>query len=207
VVNITPGEITNGIAMFGIKNATSINVTMTDQVSGQVYNKDLDMIDNSMIANEWDYCFLPIIRIERFILLDLPPYVNASIEVTITGTDLEIANVAVGRQVKIGTCEHGTNYRLIDTSRQSQNLDGEAITIDGGLSFEVDFNLVMDRKQTQTITNILGSMRGIPSAWIAPERSDVSSDPISVFGAFTDIDVRYENPVKSTASFKIRGFA
>ena len=207
VVNITPNEVTNGLAVFGIKNATAINVTMTDPVNGQVYNKDIDMVDNSMISTEWDYCFLPIIRIERFILLDLPPYINASTEITITGTDLEIANVAIGRQIGLGEAEHGTGYRLIDTSRQSENLDGEAITIAGDVSFEVDFNVKIERTQTQAVTNILQSMRGIPSAWVATEREDVSSDPISVFGTLSDVDITYTDPAISDASFKIRGFA
>jgi hypothetical protein len=73
--------VVNSMAFLNVE-ATTIEVTVTDAVEGVVYDETFNMTSYSGIQDWYAYFFEPIIRKDQLAITDLPPYANASIEVT-----------------------------------------------------------------------------------------------------------------------------
>src|SRR5690554_2750284 len=79
---VTPGQVVNGLALLGLEGL-DVTVTMTDPIEGVVYQRTESITDIG-VGNWYDFYFLPYDVREDFVFTDLPPYSDASIDVSIT---------------------------------------------------------------------------------------------------------------------------
>lgn len=191
IVEIDTNVVTNSIAGFSIDGASTINVTMTDPVDSVVFNRDIDMTDNSDIGSWWDYFFSPIIRASSFIVLDMPPYPNATIKITVTGTTIAFGNLIVGNQITLGISNYGTSLQLLDFSRKETDTFGNTVVTPGRTSKLVNFDVTIPRSRVGYVFNQLTKLTGFPSVWVGTNEED---DATLVFGYYRD----YQNNISST---------
>jgi len=195
-------SITNSIAGFNIQNATSINVTVTDQIEGVVYDVDIPMIDNSDVADWYSYYFSPIIRIKRFFKLDLPAYRGATIKITIVGTDLKVGDFIFGSQIVLGQANYGSSVQLLDFSQVTEDDFGNIKVTDGRKARLVNFDLTIQRSKVNYVFNTLTELTTVPSAWIGDDETD---DPTLVFGYYRNFQNNISTPTITDATIEIRG--
>src|SRR5690554_2571106 len=79
---LTVGRVSNGLALFEIY-ADTLLIEVIDPTDGLVYEKSINLIDNSGVVDYYSYCFLPIERKLNHIALDLPMYGTARIRVSL----------------------------------------------------------------------------------------------------------------------------
>jgi len=202
VVVITAGQITNSVAGFNIEGANAINVTMDDPVEGEVYNRDVDMNDNSNVADWYYYFFAPIVNISQFALLDLPAFPDATITITVDGNDIKFGSLILGNQIELGIANFGTSVQLLDFSRKEQDSFGNIVVTQGRTSKLVDFDVTIPKDKVNFVFNTLASITTIPSVWIG---DDGSNDPTLVFGYYRDYQNNIDTPTITSATIQVEG--
>jgi len=203
-VEITAGELINGVAMFNI-SSLSANVTMTDPIEGEVYNTDIELRDNSEVDDYYAYFFSPILQKTEFILLDLPPYPNATIGVTLTntGSDVKAGEVVIGKQTVLGVAEYGTSLSLMDFSVRERDEFGNFIVNRRRTSKLVDFDGYVGTGKVGYVFKQLDKLTTIPCVWSGnPEQG---SDITLVYGYYKDMTINISNPSTSSVTIQIEG--
>ena len=203
VIEITPGELFNAVAGFQIFGATDINITVDDPVAGEVYNQDVDLIDNSSVVDWYYYFFSPIIRASSFALLDLPAYPNATMTMTVDGGDIEFGNFVIGNQLELGIANYGSSVQLLDYSRVETDDFGNKVVTPGRTSKLVNYNVTVIRSRVNYVFDVLDSLTGIPSVWIGG--SGGTDDATLVFGYYRDFQDNISSPLITDATLTIEG--
>ena len=202
IVELTTDVITNSIAGFAIEGANAINVTVTDPIDGIVYNVDVDMNDNSEVADWYYYYFAPIIKRTEFALLDLPAYADATIKITIDGNDLKFGSLVVGNVIELGVANYGSSLELLDFSKKETDDFGNITVVEGRNSKLVNFDVTIPSDKTSYVFNTLSTLTTIPAVWLGTEQVD---DATLVFGYYRNTQINISNPSISDATIQIEG--
>lgn len=202
VVEIDTGIVTNSVAGFAIDGASTINVTMTDPVDGIVFTRDISMVDNSEVGGWYDYFFAPIINITKFVILDMPPFPNATIKVTVTGATIDFGSLIVGSQITLGISNFGTSIGLVDFSRTETDSFGNRIVDPGRTSDLVDFDVTVPKNRVGYVRDQIKKLTGIPSVWVGTDEFD---DATLVFGYYRDLQINISTPSITDMTVVIEG--
>lgn len=201
-VTVTPGEVVNGLAALNISAAT-MQVIVDDPVEGVVYDKTINLIDDSGISDWYAYFFTPIQRKTDVVLTDLPAYSAADIQAifTETGTTVKVGVLAMGFQFQLGTALHGTNASIIDYSRKSTDEFGNFTIVQRGFSKRRDYDVIIEAGRSSAVENFLVENRTNPMVWVGHPNV-----PMSVaYGYFRDYTIVLSDAVTSQASIQIEG--
>ena len=202
IVEVTNGQTVNSVAGFGIEEATAINITVTDPMEGEVYNTDVDMVDNSAVADWYYYYFAPIVQVSEFALLDLPAYPAATVKMTVDGNDIKFGSFVLGNQLELGVANYGTSVQLLDFSRKEQDDFGNITVTKGRNSKLVDFDVTIPKEKVNYVFSVISSITTIPSVWIG---DDGSNDPTLVYGYYRDYQNNISSPTITDATIQVEG--
>lgn len=204
VVVIDADQITNSIAGFSISGVTAINVTMDDPIDGEVYNTDIDMVDNSEVSDWYYYFFAPIARSSSFALLDLPAYPDATITLTVDGGDILFGNLVLGNQLVLGAANYNTSVQLLDFSRKETDQFGNVTVVPGRTSKLVNYDVTILKNRVNYVFDVIASLTTVPAVWIG---DDGTNDPTTVFGYYRDYQNNISSPTITDATITIEGLA
>jgi len=202
VVVFDAAALVDGMAFFNV-DATQITIVMDDPVDGVVYDKTFDLIDNSGVADWFAWYFEPIRIQDTLGALDLPPYSNATITVTITNTG-EVAKCGVvtfGSQRQLGITDHGTGIGIVDYSRKERDTFGNPVVIQRSFAKRANYVVTANTGYVGSIQQTLSELRTTNLAWIG----SVNFPSTIIFGYYKDFDVILSNPSTSKLSLEIEG--
>jgi len=202
IVEVNDDKIVNSIAGFSIEGATSINVTVTDPISGVVYDRDIDMVDNFAVADWYYYYFSPIVNINEFALLDLPAYPAATIKITINGNNIKLGSLIFGNQLVLGVANYGTSVQLLDFSKKEADEFGNIVVTKGRSSKLVDFDVSIEKNRVNYVFGVISSITTMPSVWVG---DDGTSSPTLVFGYYRDYQNNISTPTITDATITVEG--
>ena len=204
VIEITTGEIIGGIAGLNITGASSINVTMTDPTDGVVYNKDVDLVDNSNIVNWSNYLWEPISSRNYFALLDLPAYLAATITITFTGSgEIGVGALIVGPRIELGITDYdGTSIQELDFSAWSEDEFGNLKITKRPSAKLVNYGVKFNESQLNYVGRQLNELSGIPAVYVGAD-GDVF-DYTLTYGIKRDSEIDVQ-PVWCSVPIQVRG--
>ncbi len=202
VVEIDAANYIDSVAGFLISGVESINVTVNDPVDGEVYNVDVAMVDDSQVVDLYTYYYSPFININKFALYDLPPYFNATITVTFTGTDISVGNLQVGNRIELGTATMGSSRQLLDYSRFEEDTFGTLTVTPGRKAKLINYDVTIPIASSDYVYDTISSLTGIPSVWSA---TDDVNDPRLVFGYYRDHLETFTNPSVVFTTIQVQG--
>lgn len=203
-VVLTPGVIINSLAGFNVTGASSINVTMNDATDGEVYNTDIEMTDSSEIDNWYDFFFSPVINISRFILLDIPPYPEGVLTVTVdSGSSVGIGTLLYGNQTDLGVTLYGTSWQLLDFSIKERNEFGNFVITQRRNADLLDYDFIISKTRFNYLKSVLKQVTTIPAVWVGDE-TDIN-DGTAVFGYYRDIQVNISSPDQIDGTIQVEG--
>ena len=203
-IEITPNELYNAIAGFNITGATNVSVVMTDPADGEVYNKQLSMIDNTMINDFYAYFFEPLVLIDRFVLLDLPPYQDAVLDVNFeTGGAVGVGTIAVGAQRDLGVTQYGTGWQALDFSIKDRDEFGRYKINKRRVSDLMDYDCYLPTSRFGFVKSTLKQLTTTPCVWVG--NGDDAQDGTAVFGYYRDSQINISNYVTTDMTLSIEG--
>ena len=196
-------QYVTGIAFFNL-NATDINITITDDTEGEVYNEDFDLTLGAGVNNWYDWFFEPITRLNNFVVMDLPPYLGATIDITITATGENAAcgNCVLGQALKIGDTQFGAGFSMTDYSDISYDPDTQRVTFEeGDYTEDGQFEIQLDNEKFSSTKQQLVGLRNTPVAWV-PDENRIGT---LLFGYFREFELVLSGPTRSRCILEIAG--
>jgi len=202
---ITPNSIFNSVAGLGCFGVTSVNITMTDPVEGEVYNETIPMIDESEIVNWYEYTWAGFTQNTNFAKLDLPPYVSATIKVTLTGGgNLGCGVITVGKAVDLGITDRGTSAQLLDFSTYKEDDFGNLSITKRTPAILINFVVSVESVGAlDYVYNQLKSVVGEPALYVGEE--DNPKNITTAYGLHQDVELTKQTQTLNTYTLKVRG--
>lgn len=206
-----PNTIVNKLTLVGRcdsvillnTNAASVTVKMTDSIDGVVYNKTLGLVSDSGIRDWYAWTFEPIERIVDKAIMDLPPYANAVLDITITdtgGTPL-CGGCVVGQSKDIGGTQYGLKMGILDYSVKTKDQWGNYTITPGAFSNRVDATVWVNSSYVDALKKLLISYRSTETVYVASELFGGSIN----YGFYKDFSIDVTNAGYSQCTIQLEG--
>jgi hypothetical protein len=192
------------IALFGLKGS-SANVTVTDTTEGEVYNKTISLLDNRNIVDWYTYFFEEQVQKEQAQFLDLPPYLGADIDVTVTantGENTELGQLVLGFLSSLGVTSYGTAISIEDFSRKETDAFGNFIVVERAFSQLADFDVQFETANARKIQRTLAALRATPVVYIGSEDTAYGT---TIYGFYRRFDLTLDGPSLSFGAIEVEG--
>jgi hypothetical protein len=203
-INVTlhPTSRVDSIALLGI-SAYSVQITMTDATDGVVYDHTTIMSDFSGINNWYQYFFEPVQRRSDFLVHDLPPYANASINVilTDTGNTVYCGALIAGLQRYLGDAQYGAKVGITDYSVKTQDPFGNYTVLQRAYRKTGIFTLQIESGLVDYTMKLLSDFRSTPILYAGADEYDSSI----VYGFYKDLSINIAYSAVSLCTLEIEG--
>lgn len=202
VVTVTPGQIVNAAAFFGLSGNT-INVKMTDPVEGIVYNQTKTLQDNTLISDWYAYFFESIYPLTDEVFTDLPSYLNAAITVTIDAgaATAKCGEMVIGRQSTLGVANFGTSISIQDYSIKTTDDYGNIVVQERAYTKRADYDVTVETDRVAVVQKLLADIRTTPTVFIGEE----DKPETVVYGFYKSFNIVISTPSISDCSIEVEG--
>lgn len=200
-----PGSAFNSVSFLNLKGV-SIGIVVKDSPAGSVVFSESMNLDGSVIEDWYAYFFEDFDVRTEVIFSNIPPYVNAVIEVTITagtGAAVAIGSAAVGNLIDIGLTQYGLGYGIRDYSVKETDDFGNTKFVERAFSKRMSPNIFVENNRLNYVAKTLEKLRATPALFIATE--DSRFEGTIVFGFLKDWNIEISYPEHSMLSAEIEG--
>ena len=211
VYEITPTTLVTGISLLGA-DAVSINITVTDTSEGEVYNEDIDLLSTENVYDAYTYCFAPFLYTKNVVKTDLPPYIGATISITITA-ESDTATAKCGEIVvgdvddftgQDGGTKQGAGFEIKDFSVKSQDAYGNFNITERDFSQKVFIDVLVDNYLLPYLKLFLEQYRATPVVWVPTEVENLSGVFLT-YGYYSQARTVVPYPDHSIITIEIEG--
>lgn len=202
-VVLDPGFV-SGLAMLDIDGATEAEVVITDGPAGpEIYNQTFDL-DGTVVTTFYDWFFAPQRQLRQAVLVDLPPYNNPRVTVTLTGTAPALGTLQVGVTHGLGRTISRPRVGINDFSRREKDPFGVTTLVRRDYARRMSAVVLVDNIDLNAVYEIFARLRGIPCVWIGSTVSRFG--PLVVYGFYNSFDIEIPYAVHSLCSLEVEGF-
>ena len=204
VIELSPSIVVGGIAGINVTGVTAVNVTMTDPNFGEVYNRDVEIVNNLNVNDWFSYLWSEFIIKTEFAFFDLPAYASATTTVTFTGPGaIGVGALLLGPVAKIGVTNFKTNVQLLDFNKYEEDDFGNLVITKRPYAKLVNFNNTVLRENLPNAFAQLESLRGVPAVYTGDE---TNPNAISlVYGIHRDNTLNENTPTACDVPIQVRG--
>ena len=204
---ITPGELFDSIAFLNL-DAVTAQIVLTDPLAGVVYDETIDLLTTvvtgaSEVYDWYSYFFSSYFRIADAVKLDITPYLNAVVDITITytGGTAKVGSIILGLQTNIGTTLYSPQVGIVDYSRKSADENGVYSVTPGAFSKRMSLDLSLRNESIDGIQNLLAFYRSTLLVWIGVE----TYSSMIIYGFYKDFSIVMSYPAYSECNIEIEG--
>jgi hypothetical protein len=206
VISVTLG-ITGLVDTLALQNvdAETARVVVTDAVEGVVYDQTFSMVSDSGITDWWAYFFEPIERVADLTVSDLPPYADATINVSLTDTGATVGcGVCLpGLSRSLGGTQWGGSVGIQDYSVKSTDDYGVATIVQRAYAKRGSFTCWVTSGQVDQVASLLAQYRATAILLIADDGYESSA----IYGFIKDFNVEISYEDVSLCSIEFEGLA
>ena len=199
------GIPSNSVTLFGL-NARTASLVVTDTTDGEVYNKEISLIDNALVNDWFTYFFEPARVKSEAIFESIPPYANANYDITVedtTDSEPELGQIVLGQEYTLGATNYGTQVSIEDFSRKDRDAFGNAILVERPFAKLIDFDFSINTQETRRTSILLEQIRATPAVYYAG--SDTEQFGTTVYGFFRNFSINLEGPALSNVTLEVEG--
>lgn len=202
VFTLVPGTIIDSAALLNL-DAVGINITVTDPTAGEVYNQSVSLVSTTNVIDAYTYCFESIIRKTDLVKTDIPPYLSATVVITITyaGGTVKVGEIIVGPKRSLGMVRYGPSTGIIDYSTKEADDAGNYNIVEGKYSNRLELPLMIPNSIVDEVCRLRALYRATPLVWIGSE--DYSC--LIIFGYYKDFDIVIPYLAYSECNLQIEG--
>lgn len=202
-IQVTPGQLANGLGLFNV-SAQSVRVIMDDPTDGVVYDSgDIEMLDNSGVTAWWSFFYGPYIAKSDLALTDLPPYPDATVNVTLSnpGSDAAIGELVIGRAYNLGGTKFGSGVGIIDSSTKERDAFENFEVVERKYSKRAEFDVSIRTGSVSGVQRVLAQHRAKPAVWIG----SIELESMIIYGFFKDFQINITRASFSEATITVEG--
>jgi len=202
-VTLAPG-VANALGLMELEGS-QLEVTVTDGPAGPVKFSRVVPLDVSNVTDWYQYFFEPFTQRRTVVLLGLPPYINARVTVTVTGSGpVKCGQLVVGSTYFIGGTARGATAGIRDASKKDVDPETQVIKLEPGKRRRtLRTRLEVAIGAEGAVHALLESRLGRNSLWLGDDTGEV--DPMVVFGFPEDFEFEYRGVGKNYYNFSVQG--
>lgn len=194
------------VVLFGLSGETA-NVTVTDLggADGEVYNETVSLIDNDDVIDWYTFFFEEIRYLTEAQFLDIPPYIDARVEVTVSGgvsDTIQVGQLVMGFPLNIGFTTYGTTIGIEDYSRKEVDDYGNPVIVQRNFSRTADFDVQYLTSTARRVQKFLADYRATPLVYIGSRDPEYGT---TIYGFYRRFDLTLQGPSYSLASIEVEG--
>jgi hypothetical protein len=206
----TPGDDLEIVLEPGIIGALAIlecaaqTITVTlESGATEVYSHTENML--SVAVTDWyEYFFEPIEYRTELVILDIPPYADGVLTITINHeTGAACGMCAVGKPRFIGDTRFGATAGIMDYSRKTTDEWGHTTIVPRSYARRSRVPLLIENRLLNNVYRYLAEVRATPCVWVGTE--DPLFGVVVLYGFFRDFDIEIAYPTKSLCNLEIEG--
>ena len=203
-VVIKPG-LCNSLCLYGLVGS-ALSVTVRDGLAGPVVYSYTTTLDGTIISDWYQYYFEPSVQLDSVVLSDLPPYGNAHITVSITGTGaVKCGALLAGTFYELGDAQYDATSGITDYSIKDTDAFGVTTFVQRAYSDRISLNLMFANAQLNKVKSVLKSVRATPCGWIGTDSEGY--EVLDTFGFYRDFSIVVRYPTHSLCSIEIEGLS
>lgn len=199
------GVPANSITLFGLKGR-SATVVATDATEGEIYSETINLIDNALV-NEWYTYFFEPARVKSEAIFEgIPPYANATFNVSVfddTAEEPLLGQVVLGQEYILGETNYGTSVSIDDFSRKERDAFGNAIIVERPFAKLIDFDFVVNTNEVRRSAILLEQVRATPAVYYAGP--DTERYGTTVYGFYRSFSINLSGPAISNVTLEVEG--
>jgi len=199
------GIPSNSVTLFGL-DARTASLVVTDSVDGEVYNEEISLIDNALVNDWFTYFFEPARVRSEAIFESIPPYANATYDITVSDTtanEPELGQIVLGQEYTLGETNYGTQVSIEDFSRKERDAFGNAILVERPFAKLIDFDFTISTQETRRTAILLEQVRATPAVYYAG--SNTEQFGTTVYGFYRDFSINLDGPAISNVTLEVEG--
>tara|TARA_R110000822_G_scaffold3317_1_gene14747 strand:+ start:3712 stop:4959 length:1248 start_codon:yes stop_codon:yes gene_type:complete len=202
---VVPNNAPDGLQYYCVTHGINMGNDITVKGAGEVYNTTVSLIDNRNIVDWFTYFFEDQVQKETAQFIDIPPYRNAAISVTVTantGEDAKLGQIVFGYLTDIGATTYGTSISIEDFSRKETDAFGNFIVVQRAFSQLADFDVEFETPNARRIQRTLAGLRAVPVVYIG---SNDTAYGTTIYGFYRRFDLTLETPSLSFGAIEVEG--
>jgi len=202
---VVPNDAPDDLQYYCVAHGISMGNDITVEGDGEVYNEDFSLLDNSDIVDWFTYFFAEQGVKTEALFTGIPPYLDSSLEVTITadsGENAKVGQIVFGFLSNFGLTTYGTSIGIEDYSRKETDDFGNFIITERAFAKLVDYDVRLETEKARTVQNTLASFRATPIVYIGSENEALAA---IVYGFYRRFDITLEGPAYSFAAIEVEG--
>lgn len=191
------------VALLNVTGAFSAQIVMTDPVLGEVYSSTESFL-SVPLESEWhEWFFGTRQQTTQWIATDLPLYSSATLDISITGGEsLAVGVILLGKSSSFGLgVRYGARLSIQDYSRKETNEFGDTTLVRRAFAKRADFDLLMVKREVNTLFSELTELRAVPALWIGSSEYEATA----IFGFYKNFEILISYPEHSECSLEIEG--
>lgn len=186
-------------------NGAAINTSGTQSGAHTLtyvpYETSYNLTSDSGVSGWYSYYFEAITRRGDYVEVDMPPYNNAQIEVTLSapGETVLCGAVVIGKRRDIGATKFGMTVGTSDYSVKTRNEFGDFNITERPYSKRGDFQVLVDNGYTSELQRLLSQYRATPLVYIGGQTLGATI----MYGFYKDYTINIAYAVQSICNITI----
>jgi hypothetical protein len=183
-----------------------VELIVTDATDGEVYNQEISLIDNALVNDWFTYFFEPSRVKSEAIFEGIPPYANATYDITLTdntATEPELGQIVLGQEYTMGSTSYGTSVSIEDFSRKERDAFGNAILVERPFAKLVDFDFVINTNEVRRTSILLETVRATPAVYYAGANTEQFGT--TIYGFFRSFSINLDGPAITNVTLEVEG--
>lgn len=201
---VAPGGVANTLALFNV-DATNIDVSMVDPVAGVVFSKNYKMQAPPKKSSWYSY-FTDPITMNRDLVVSLPSFWNAYVEVSINkpGGIAKCGTMILGKANLVGNgINYGAGVGIIDYSTKEKNVFGDSSVIERNFAKRANFTIQIENSEVDSLINLLTDLRAKPTLYVGSSRFTSTA----IYGFYKEFNVLLSYVQNSICEITLEGLS
>lgn len=202
---VTPGQRVDGVALLGL-DATSARVQVSSGGS-PVYDTGVIDLNTRNVTDWYGYFFAAFATAPSLLRLNVPPYTDAVITVTLTNSTGPVACGAfvVGMQVYLGEAQLGAVSDATNFSAVERDEDGNATLIERRTIPRPAVRVLVEKPEVPIVRELRQQLNGVPAVWSALDDLDTDGyfEALLALGVFRRFGINLDHPTHAVLDLEI----
>lgn len=205
---IRPTAIFDSVALLNI-SASSVEITVTDQIDGIVYSLAESLTLTDQVFDLYTFFFEETENKKNFVKLDLPPYLDATITITLTGSgEVGAGEIVIGKQANLGFTEWNPSVGTKSYSSKGTDTFGNFVVVKRPYSATMSCSVFLPPSRFDFVKRRLDQFRDEPVVWVGSVDSITGEnmyESMMIYGFLDSFDMVIPGPQESGYNIEIIG--
>jgi hypothetical protein len=187
---LAPGEIVDGMALFGL-DAASVRLVVKDPTTATVFDRTLPLVDRTEAVDWFSWLYDPVAFDTEALFTGFPGFVGNTLEITVASSGTtKVGQIVTGRITALGTTVSGTSIGFTDYSRKERDSFGRPLIVQRDIADRTEFQFSFPPDDARRVKRVVSRLRATAAVYFAGEVS--TGFGTTVFGFNSGIDIPLE---------------